>query len=294
MIKKIWIAVLLAILAFASMGEAKPAGKKIVRKSTVVKAVIKSTAKAKLVKKPAAKAAKIMVAKPAPKKVGSKFVQNLGKILAGLKKTYAGAMDLIKLVYRPRQKELGIDNFDQLIAKTKRTVSDEGEIVYEPELVPLPNSLERFNIKLRLTGRGRIGEADKNVNHDLSYYRYTRKFVAGAMMELGMSLVSAKLDVTAISRTYEYQSWLLKDLKTKAANTDFPTHALAIAFDVGLINTKPADTDEIIRAADLMRAQGKIIINPEAYQSKCLHIVPTPTYQKYFEDFYDQAIIASN
>jgi hypothetical protein len=299
MIQKIAIALALALLAFASMGEAKTVAKKhVVHKAATAKFVAKKPAvvhasakKPTVMKKVVRRIA--AVPKKAAAKVGTVFVRSLTSVLARLKTTYAGSMDAIKSAYRPAQRNLGIARYDDLVNLTRRTVDDDGEIVREIELVPIPYP-EHYNIQLRTKGRGMIGEADKTGN-DITYYQYTRKFVAGSMIELGSKLQHAKLDVAAVSRTYEYQGWLLHGpLKAKAAATDFPSHALAIAFDVGLLQTSLEDVGEILQVADLMRTEGKIIVHPEAHDSRCIHIVPTEEYQKYFEEVYDQAMLVAN
>jgi len=278
--------VLVLCLLLASPLEAKPARRHVAKRAhhSVTKVVPK---KSIVPKTTVAKSTPITKVVKRPASARSGFVPTLTKILAGLKKTYAGAMDLIKSIYRPKEEELAIRDFDQLVSMTKPVLDNEKNVVREAELVQIPDPA-RYHIRLRLTGRDRIGEADRDPSHQV-YYTYTRRYVAGALVELGSGLTHAKLDIPGVTRTYVFQRDLIHKIGLKAAVTDFPSHAMAIAADIGLINTPLPDVEEIVKRVDVMRSEGKIMVNPEAFQSKCLHIVPTPEYQPYFEQLYEKA-----
>ncbi|HEX5430071.1 MAG TPA: DUF5715 family protein [Patescibacteria group bacterium] len=202
------------------------------------------------------------------------FMRFLSNVLVALKKTTLGTMDALRVIYGDVRQALEFHTYRDL-----RKAVESGTLVRI-------KSPERFNIDFRTTGRGRIGEADRVRGHNLSYYEAARKSVAGAMIEISGLVHAGPVEITSVTRTDAYQ----KSLSTRNGNaqTDFPTHAMGIAFDIGLLRSNPATVNEIVAAAKTLKAQGEIMFIAET-ASKCIHVVVLPAYKAHFESVYDQS-----
>lgn len=254
MTKRICSAALVVVLALLSMGEAS------------ISAAAKKPAHRTIAASKRHVPVRARVRKPS---AAQRILASVVQMLASLKAISKSAFDQIESLYKPKQDQMAFLDREALSTAIKNSV-----------LVPLPEHPERFNIRPRLVGRARIAEKDPD---HVELYMASRPYVIGCMMELGDRVKSGPIDLTGLTRSVQYQGWLAGT--NKNAVTRFPAHTLAIAFDIGLLNT-PANTAlEIRRVLDQMAQEGKILYIAEVNQVS-FHVVPLPDTEQYFTKVY--------
>ncbi len=134
-----------------------------------------------------------------------------------------------------------------------------------------------FNIDPRLNGRHPIGEKDLA---NQQAYVAARPAALGLLYAIASRVETSPIEVTSLVRHMQYQRALAGT--NGNANTDVPTHAMGLAFDIALINTPLATAYEIRDVLLEMREAGALYFIGESRQL-VFHVVPRRAWFGYFE-----------
>lgn len=161
--------------------------------------------------------------------------------------------------------------------------------VKKGELVVVPNSPRTFGFKLRVQGRGSIGEMDFP-NQEL--YLYATTDVRGAIMYIAYELrrlagrETFNFEITSLVRDKEYQGKLKSRGGNVNASTAFPTHLSGKVFDItyAKLNRRQKEFLEFI-LQDLEWADVLSFVE-EGHAQRTFHVVPAPSARHFFSQVY--------
>lgn len=151
-------------------------------------------------------------------------------------------------------------------------------------LAPLPINPLQFNIRPRLTGPRAIGELD--VAHRDAYVA-ARPGTLGCLLHVAATLRRTPVDVTSLVRHLEYQRAL--SAANVNARTDFPAHALGLAFDLSIVNVPLSVAQELRDVLRHMRSNGDLFFVAETRQL-VFHVVPTPERLPFYAALYESQV----
>ena len=134
-----------------------------------------------------------------------------------------------------------------------------------------------FNVDPRLNGRHPIGEKDLE---NQQAYVGARPAALGLLYAIASRVESSPVEVTSLVRHMQYQRALAGT--NGNANTDVPTHAMGLAFDIALINTPLETAYEIRDVLSEMSDAGALYFIGES-QQLVFHVVPRRAWFGYFE-----------
>ena len=185
----------------------------------------------------------------------------------------AQAAAAIREEYRPYVPLLALDRFDDI----ENGLASGG-------LVPLPDDIERFNVRIRRDGAGPVGE--KDLVHQDSYVS-ARAMTIGCLLDVASRVTSGPIEVTSLVRHLEYQN----ELRTTNLNaiTDVPTHALGLAFDIAIVNTPLPTVLELQDVLRQMSDAGDVLVIAE-HEQLVFHVVPQPSRLGWYTDVYARAM----
>jgi hypothetical protein len=158
------------------------------------------------------------------------------------------------------------------------------DALYTGGLVPVPDDLERFNLRVRTEGPAPI--AEKDLANQLSYIA-ARPATVGALLDIASRVKSGPLEISSLVRHSEYQD-VLRTTNTNA-NTSVPMHTMGLAFDIALVNTPLKTIYETRDVLRQMQAAGDILFIGERKQL-VFHVVPHPSRLGYYTDVYARAL----
>jgi hypothetical protein len=193
------------------------------------------------------------------------FVDALQSMMAELRPDSRRAARHIKLSFGP------------LVAQA---FADRGalELAIERQHVALLAADARaFNVDPRLSGRHPIGEKDLSNQHA---YVGARPAALGLLYAIASRVETSPIEVTSLVRHIQYQRTLAGT--NGNANTDVPTHAMGLAFDIALVNTPLATAYEIRDVLQEMSNAGALYFIGES-QQLVFHVVPRRAWFGYFE-----------
>jgi len=179
----------------------------------------------------------------------------------------------IRETYRPFLDLLALDDFNQI----ETGLANGG-------LVPLPIDPERFNVRVRLEGTSPIGE--KDMANQASYVA-ARPATIGCLLDIASRVKSGPIEVTSLVRHLGYQHELM--VTNANANSEVPTHALGMAFDIAIVNTPLKTVQEINDVLQKMSATGDILVIAERHQL-VFHVVPQPSRLGWYTEVYTHLI----
>ena len=185
----------------------------------------------------------------------------------------AEAATAIREEYRPYVSLLALDRFDDI----EKGLASGG-------LVPLPNDIERFNVRIRRDGASPI--AEKDLAHQDSYVS-ARAMAIGCLLDVASRVKSGPIEVTSLVRHLEYQN----ELRATNLNamTDVPTHALGLAFDIAIVNTPLRTVLELQDVLRQMSDAGDVLVIAE-HEQLVFHVVPQPSRLGWYADVYARAV----
>jgi hypothetical protein len=203
----------------------------------------------------------------------SPMLRALDAMMAALapESTRAGAA--IRALYQDHLDLLMLDEYSELTGAL-----DNGG------LVPLPEDPMRFNLAPRLEGAHPIGEKDLD---NQSSYLAARPATIGALLDIASRVQSGPLEITSLVRHSDYQ----EALRTTNVNatTSVPMHAMGLAFDIALVNSRLETVYEVRDVLQRMQSDGDILFVGERHQL-VFHVVPHPSRLGHYTDFYMQAM----
>lgn len=199
----------------------------------------------------------------------STFIRALDQMMIALAPDSARASATIRRVYQQHLELLMLEAYTDMTGAL-----DNGG------LVPLPANPAQFNLAPRLDGPHPIGEKDLA---NQSSYVAARPATMGALIEIASRVKSGPVEVTSLVRHSHYQDAL--KATNANANTAVPTHALGLAFDIGVVNSKLRTVHEIRDVLRQMQRRGDILFIAERRQL-VFHVVPHPSRLGHFTDVY--------
>ena len=134
-----------------------------------------------------------------------------------------------------------------------------------------------YNVEPRLEGRHPIGEKDLA---NQQAYVGARPAALGLLYAIASRVESSPVEVTSLVRHMQYQRALAGT--NGNANTEVPTHAMGLAFDIALINTPLETAFEIRDVLREMSDAGALYFIGESRQL-VFHVVPRRAWFGYFE-----------
>jgi hypothetical protein len=202
----------------------------------------------------------------APASANSAFVDALQAMMSQLRPESRQGAQAIKSAYGP------------LVGR--ETFADRGALIdaIEREHVALlAEDALRLNVTPRLRGRSPIGEKDLA---NQGAYVGARPAALGLLYAIASRVESSPVEVTSLVRHMHYQRALAGT--NGNANTEVPTHAMGLAFDIALVNTPLATAYEIRDVLREMRDAGALHFIGESKQL-VFHVVPRERWFGYFE-----------
>lgn len=194
------------------------------------------------------------------------FVDALQSMMAELRPESRRAAKAIKTAYGPL---VGRETFAD-----RRDLID---AIEREHVALLAEHALRLNVNLRLSGRSPIGEKDLAHQHA---YVGARPAALGLLYAIASRVESSPVEVTSLVRHMHYQRALAGT--NGNANTEVPTHAMGLAFDIALVNTPLATAYEIRDVLREMRDAGALHFIGESKQL-VFHVVPREAWFGYFE-----------
>ncbi len=134
-----------------------------------------------------------------------------------------------------------------------------------------------YNVDPRLDGRHPIGEKDLA---NQQAYVGARPAALGLLYAIASRVETSPVEVTSLVRHMQYQRALAGT--NGNANTEVPTHAMGLAFDIALINTPLETAYEIRDVLRDMSDAGALYFIGES-QQLVFHVVPRRAWFGYFE-----------
>jgi hypothetical protein len=203
----------------------------------------------------------------------SPVIRALDAMMTALAPESARAGAAIRALYHDHLDLLMLDEYSELAGAL-----DNGG------LVPLPEEPQRFNLAPRLEGAHPIGEKDLD---NQSSYLAARPATIGTLLDIASRVQSGPLEITSLVRHSDYQ----EALRTTNVNatTSVPMHAMGLAFDIALVNTRLETVYEVRDVLQRMQADGDILFIGERHQL-VFHVVPHPSRLGHYTDFYMQAM----
>lgn len=202
----------------------------------------------------------------APARANSAFVDALQSMMSQLRPESRRAAQAIKAAYGPLVgRETFADRRDLLDA------------IERDHVALLAEDALRLNVAPRLRGKSPIGE--KDLAHQEAYAA-ARPAALGLLYAIASRVESSPVEVTSLVRHMHYQRALAGT--NGNANTDVPTHAMGLAFDIALVNTPLATAYEIRDVLREMRDAGALHFIGESRQL-VFHVVPRERWFGYFE-----------
>ncbi len=134
-----------------------------------------------------------------------------------------------------------------------------------------------YNVDPRLDGRHPIGEKDLA---NQQAYVGARPAALGLLYAIASRVESSPVEVTSLVRHMQYQRALAGT--NGNANTEVPTHAMGLAFDIALINTPLETAYEIRDVLRDMSDAGALYFIGESRQL-VFHVVPRRAWFGYYE-----------
>lgn len=194
------------------------------------------------------------------------FVDALQSMMAELRPESRRAAKAIKSAYGPL---VGRETFADR--------ADLMEAIERDHIARLAGDALAFNVAPRLDGYSPIGE--KDLAHQAAYVA-ARPAALGLLYAIASRVESSPVEVTSLVRHMHYQRALAGT--NGNANTEVPTHAMGLAFDIALVNTPLATAYEIRDVLREMRDAGALHFIGESRQL-VFHVVPRERWFGYFE-----------
>jgi hypothetical protein len=203
----------------------------------------------------------------------SPMLRALDAMMTALAPESARTGAAIRLLYRDHLDLLMLEEYSELAGALENG-----------GLVPLPDDPIRFNLAPRLEGAHPIGEKDLD---NQSSYLAARPATIGALLDIASRVQSGPLEITSLVRHSDYQ----EALRTTNVNatTSVPMHAMGLAFDIALVNTRLETVYEVRDVLRRMQSDGDILFVGERHQL-VFHVVPHPSRLGHYTDFYMQAM----
>lgn len=202
----------------------------------------------------------------APASANSAFVDALQSMMSELRPESRRAAQAIKAAYGPL---VGRETFADR--------ADLMEAIERDHVARLAQDALAFNVAPRLDGYSPIGE--KDLAHQAAYVA-ARPAALGLLYAIASRVESSPVEVTSLVRHMHYQRALAGT--NGNANTEVPTHAMGLAFDIALVNTPLATAYEIRDVLREMRDAGALHFIGESRQL-VFHVVPRESWFGYFE-----------
>src|SRR5687767_3086931 len=203
----------------------------------------------------------------------SPMLRALDAMMTALAPESARAGAAIRLLYQDHLDLLMLEEYSELAGALENG-----------GLVPLPDDPMRFNLAPRLEGAHPIGE--KDLDNQRSYLA-ARPATIGALLDIASRVQSGPLEITSLVRHSDYQEALR--MTNVNATTSVPMHAMGLAFDIALVNTRLETVYEVRDVLRRMQSDGDILFVGERHQL-VFHVVPHPSRLGHYTDFYMQAM----
>ncbi len=190
------------------------------------------------------------------------------------------ALQLMMSELRPESRRAAEDikvTFGPMVAQAFANRSALELAIERQHVALLAEDALAYNVDPRLDGRHPIGEKDLA---NQQAYVGARPAALGLLYAIASRVESSPVEVTSLVRHMQYQRALAGT--NGNANTEVPTHAMGLAFDIALVNTPLATAYEIRDVLREMRDAGALYFIGES-QQLVFHVVPRRAWFGYFE-----------